>query len=157
MNWDAIGAIGELVGAMAVVGTLAYLALQIRQANIDSQSSALHQFMDTQTSANLGIVDNADVAELIDKANKDFSSLSDAEIIRLQFVFYNHFNQWLYALKTRDKALIDKDTWDGILRGYSLLIQSSPAFLEMWKYCGSVYPSEFVAHVEGMINEAKSE
>ena len=32
MNWDAIGAIGELLGALAVVITLGYLALQIRHA-----------------------------------------------------------------------------------------------------------------------------
>ncbi|MEQ8692993.1 MAG: hypothetical protein RIC89_19425 [Pseudomonadales bacterium] len=31
MNWDAIGAIGEVVGALAVVISLVYLALQIRQ------------------------------------------------------------------------------------------------------------------------------
>ena len=30
VNWDAVGAIGETVGALAVVLTLAYLALQIR-------------------------------------------------------------------------------------------------------------------------------
>ena len=31
MNWDAIGAVGEIVGAIAVVVTLAYLAIQIQQ------------------------------------------------------------------------------------------------------------------------------
>jgi hypothetical protein len=31
MNWAAIGAIGEIVGAVAVVVTLAYLAIQVRQ------------------------------------------------------------------------------------------------------------------------------
>ena len=30
MNWDAVGAIGETIGALAVVITLAYLAVQIR-------------------------------------------------------------------------------------------------------------------------------
>ena len=30
MNWEAIGAIGEVVGAAAVVVTLGYLAVQIR-------------------------------------------------------------------------------------------------------------------------------
>jgi hypothetical protein len=30
MNWDAIGAIGETVGAVAVIATLFYLAVQIR-------------------------------------------------------------------------------------------------------------------------------
>ena len=31
MNWDAISAIGEIVGSIAVVITLAYLAVQTRQ------------------------------------------------------------------------------------------------------------------------------
>ena len=32
MNWDAIGAMGEIVGALAVVATLTYLATQVRYA-----------------------------------------------------------------------------------------------------------------------------
>ncbi|MEP1472452.1 MAG: hypothetical protein ABJK25_15895 [Halieaceae bacterium] len=32
MNWDAIGAMGELLGALVVVVTLAYLAVQVRHA-----------------------------------------------------------------------------------------------------------------------------
>lgn len=31
MNWEAIGAVGEIVGALAVVITLAYLAIQVQQ------------------------------------------------------------------------------------------------------------------------------
>ena len=32
MNWEAIGAVGEILGAAAVVATLAYLAIQVRHA-----------------------------------------------------------------------------------------------------------------------------
>ncbi len=31
MNWEAIGAVGEIVGALAVVLSLIYLAIQVRQ------------------------------------------------------------------------------------------------------------------------------
>jgi hypothetical protein len=31
MNWDAIGALGEIIGAAAVVASLVYLALQMKQ------------------------------------------------------------------------------------------------------------------------------
>lgn len=31
MTWEAIGALGEWAGALTVVATLAYLAIQIRQ------------------------------------------------------------------------------------------------------------------------------
>jgi hypothetical protein len=42
MNWDAISAIGEVVGAMAVILTLIYLALQIRRSTLESQMAAAH-------------------------------------------------------------------------------------------------------------------
>jgi hypothetical protein len=32
LNWDAIGAVGEILGAAAVVATLVYLAIQVRSA-----------------------------------------------------------------------------------------------------------------------------
>jgi hypothetical protein len=39
MNWDAIGAIGEIVGAIAVIATLVFLAIQIRQSNQSQRES----------------------------------------------------------------------------------------------------------------------
>jgi len=40
MNWDAIGAVGEIIGAAAVVVTLAYLALQVRASTRESEANA---------------------------------------------------------------------------------------------------------------------
>ena len=37
MNWDALGAIGETFGALAVFITLGYLAVQVRHARSDSR------------------------------------------------------------------------------------------------------------------------
>lgn len=43
MNWEAIGAIGDFVGGLAVVLTLIYIAYQVRQSSkqIDQQARAL--------------------------------------------------------------------------------------------------------------------
>ncbi len=43
MNWEAIGAIGEVGGAIAVVVTLAYLARQIRDSAQATSIAAYHQ------------------------------------------------------------------------------------------------------------------
>ena len=40
LNWDAIGAIGELIGAIAVVVTLAYLAVQVRYTKASAADSS---------------------------------------------------------------------------------------------------------------------
>ena len=41
MNWEAIGAVGETVGALAVLVTLVYLAVQIRQNTKAVQAAAV--------------------------------------------------------------------------------------------------------------------
>ena len=40
MNWEAIGAVGEILGAIAVVATLAYLAVQVKQTNRATKMSS---------------------------------------------------------------------------------------------------------------------
>lgn len=42
MNWDAVGAVGELLGSLAVFVTLGYLAIQVRHARAET-SRALSQ------------------------------------------------------------------------------------------------------------------
>jgi hypothetical protein len=40
MDWNAVGALGEVLGAIAVVFTLAYLAKQVRQSNRIAKADA---------------------------------------------------------------------------------------------------------------------
>ena len=46
MNWEAIGALGETVGALAVLVTLVYLAMQIRQNTKTVQAAKTEVFTD---------------------------------------------------------------------------------------------------------------
>jgi hypothetical protein len=50
MNWDAIGAIGEIIGAIAVVSTLFYLAVQIRQSAKVAREQAHYHMLQNQVS-----------------------------------------------------------------------------------------------------------
>ena len=48
MDWDALGAIAELLGALAVFMTLVYLAVQLKQNNAFAQAQAMQARTDTQ-------------------------------------------------------------------------------------------------------------
>jgi len=50
MNWDAIGAIGESLGAIAVLVTLIYLAIQIRQNTAQQKREELVSIQHGQNS-----------------------------------------------------------------------------------------------------------
>ena len=46
MNWEAIGAIGEMLGSTAVLITLVYLAIQVRQARSEGRRALSHGRME---------------------------------------------------------------------------------------------------------------
>ena len=101
MNWEAIGAVGEILGALGVIVTLAYLALQIKYTrnawNRQNERDLLHG---VTTSSQL-IVEYPEIADLLLRGQEDFASLSETDKLRL--------HQWLYIWLTKvDLAIRDK-------------------------------------------------
>lgn len=89
MNWEAIGAVGETVGALAVLLTLVYLAIQIRQNTRSVQAAAVDS-ANTQVSRIREVVlSNADLTSLYRRGNEDPLSLSEDEIIRYRLLVHN--------------------------------------------------------------------
>ena len=52
MNWDAIGAIGQMLGSIAVLVTLTYLAAQIRQNTTAVQAGTFQSIIALATTFN---------------------------------------------------------------------------------------------------------
>ena len=78
MNWDAIGAIAETLGAVGVIASLVYLATQIRQ-NTRTVRSATYQSLNgvaLQSQGNLAY--DGETAEIVRKGMQDGSQLSEA-------------------------------------------------------------------------------
>ncbi len=103
MNWDAISAVGEIVGASAVVVSLLYLAVQIRTQNTQSRLSTLHEISIDFREATAKFA-NEDIADISVRANKDFDVLSDPELHRLIVLTVGLFRAWEEACTLRDCA-----------------------------------------------------
>lgn len=79
MNWDAAGAIGEIVGALAVVITLVYLAIQVRQNTRHVQAQMGHAGWISSADYELAQMEQA-AAETLAKASFEPDSLSDTDV-----------------------------------------------------------------------------
>lgn len=124
MNWTAIGAIGELVGGIAVIGTLIYLATQIRQ-NTKINASAIRQsFYDYTTRQMLHGTDSPQFNALLAKAATTDEELTPGERIAMLRMFQAVFVGYQGAyFQHRNKALSDED-WKmcrSLLRSFWLL------------------------------------
>jgi hypothetical protein len=109
VNWQAIGAMGELVGGIAVILTLLYLAAQIRQNTISNRQTAL-QTISVQNAEWLSlIVQDEDVARIFRSGQYDLESLENEDAVRYgmlmtQFcrVFDTQYHQYLSGALTED-------------------------------------------------------
>ena len=83
MNWDAIGAIAELVGAMGVIASLFYLGTQIRQNTRSVRASSYHALITNLSNLSASIGRESSTADVFVRGQSDFHSLSPTE--RAQF------------------------------------------------------------------------
>ena len=68
MNWEALGAVGEIAGAIAVFVTLGYLAIQVKHARIEAKRALGHTRVNAVRHVlTLGVDDR--INSLIVKAN----------------------------------------------------------------------------------------
>lgn len=82
MKWDALGAIGEVVAAIAVIVTLLYLSRQIRHATNESRLSAIHDIAASYTTWLQSLAENEDLSRIWDAGLTDYESLDKDERVR---------------------------------------------------------------------------
>lgn len=93
MNWDAIGAIAETLGAVGVIASLVYLAGQIRQNTSNVRNSTAASFADSALAFNTFLAQE-DVNRIWWDGLTDPEALPEAE--------FRRFTQILSTAMTRE-------------------------------------------------------
>ncbi len=148
MNWEAIGAIGEIIGATAVVASLVYLAVQIRTQNRESRMSAMHD-ISVGYRDGLAAVAEGDMADLFVKAFDDYESLTRPETIRLIAGASRLFRVWEEAYLLYQAGYLEKRTWETMLRQFNGYISLRP-FYEVWATRKQFFDNEFQDFVNSL-------
>lgn len=110
MNWDAIGAVGEIIGAVAVIATLIYLSIQVRQG-INSVQGATELDASKQWADLHGRIGHSpEQRKIWDKASSE-EELTDDEhsayiwtVAEMFFLFEGYFRQ-------HQRGLISESSW----------------------------------------------
>ena len=90
MDIMELGAIGELVGGVAVIGSLIYVGLQVRQSNALNRAESVRSFARDYNSF-LMEIKQPEFIDIWRRGIRDFQSLSPADQSKLHLVLFNHF------------------------------------------------------------------
>jgi hypothetical protein len=111
MNWEAIGAIGEVAGAVGVIVTLAYLAVQIRQNTRAVRSSTYQALTDSSMSFTALVAGDPALAGIWDNGMTDYSSLDRESQIRFGFLMQNYVRMLENAFHQHEDGMLPGERW----------------------------------------------
>ena len=158
MNWDAIGAVAEIVGAAAVVVTLAYLAIQIRQSTQMNASALRQSFYDYTARQMLHGTDSAEFSELLAKAGTTDEPLTPGERMQISRMFHAVFVGYQGAYFQHKQGALGQDDWKtcrALLRSFWYLKGKEWADLWIQFKTGGFLDDGFVAECEMLKKEAE--
>jgi len=124
MNWDAIGAIGEIIGSMAVILTIVYLSMQIRQTTKSARSASGNQTRQAAVDVLSVITGNIETARTYTNGLKNREELEVSERLQFDLIVF----QMMRALETfffeHQERLLSEEQWLGQWRGVQSILQS---------------------------------
>ncbi len=135
MNWDAISAISQLIGSIAVVLSVLYLALQVhrstRVAKLATQDAAAAALRDVTKP----LMENAELERIWRVGLEDIG----ARFFHAAYQFLKAFEtiHFHYVYGLMDRQLFEG--WHGLLRHYIL----APGMAHYWKLRPEVFSERF--------------
>jgi hypothetical protein len=151
MTLQDLGNIGEFVGALGVIASLVYLALQIRQ-NTRSTRTAMYQATtrDMFEAADL-MARDADLNAIWFTGIRDFDSLSREEMRRFASYMFSLLRRYDNAHHQTNAGMIDGEWWAGISETLEYTI-SHPGVQSWWKEGRSLFRPDFREFIDQMIS-----
>jgi hypothetical protein len=144
MNWEAIGAIGEIVGALAVVATLGYLARQMRQANMHAKSQVRQRMIEQTQDELYVIVNDPSIHELFVRDQ----TLDPSEQVRLNAYLVSFMRQREWEWFQYEDGVIDKRAHESYYAVIPLLLGTERT-RRWWERVGkSGFDKGFVREVD---------
>ena len=146
MNWDAIGAIGEIVGASAVVCSLIYLAVQIRNQNKESQAAAVHEIIEGYRSSVAQLLES-EMAEIWILGIDDYHQLSRTQKLRFDIYLMTTLRSFEDAYFQWKQKRLDDDIWKSALTPL-IDLKATDAFGHYWQERKHQFRVEFADYVD---------
>ena len=136
MNWDAISAVADTVGTIAVLITLIYLAIQLRISNKQQEIEAYRHNWDGLNRMCEVLCESTERASVVKRGRESLENLSEEEQIVFEFLhirILNTIESWHHQLLATSRPGEYRDHQLENLAGVIVYIFNYPGTREIWE------------------------
>jgi hypothetical protein len=150
MNWEAIGAIGEVVGAAGVIASLVYLAVQIRQNTRSIRRASGRQSGEKNAVALRSLAEHAELFSGDFIGLDGLASLDRSQRTRFDMIF----GMWMQAIEQTfadvREGLVESE-YATPYRDYLRRLLSCPGGVQWWSERRAWFSASFQREVDHLI------
>ncbi len=148
MNWDAIGAVGEVAGAGAVFVSIIYLAVQIRQNTRSLKLTVEKDIAIHFAQVNYDLAPTS-VSHILVRAAADVSQLSDEEMAQFGLFANGFFRTQQLAYDQWLEGNLSRRSWESIESHFKTQLASA-GIKAFWDVRLATFKPEFQDYVNGL-------
>ena len=114
MNLTQLANLGEFIGGVAVLVTLIYLVIQVRQGNATARAAARQTLIDTWQRTMFSLGQDRELLRIGGEGFLDFSALSDSDKSQFVFLMSQYLGNVYNGVLLQQEGLLDQKTLDYI-------------------------------------------
>ena len=150
MNWEAISAIGQIVGGLAVVVSLIYLAREIRSNARSARVASLHDINRWFGE----LIEHPHLGELYYRGIHDFESLQNGDLVRFSMLMDQLFYIYQEMYYQQLEGHLDQRVW-GMTEAPIRELIGYPGIQAWWRQRSHWFSEEFLNHINQLQQTAK--
>lgn len=146
MNWEAVSALGQIVGAIAVVVSVIYLALQVRSNARQTRLASMRTMSDAFNGFLQGLAGNPQMGDLWYRGVTDYKSIQGGDLPRFNALIDHLFRIYEDMYYQKLEGHLDPRVWRGFEAPMRDII-AYPGIQAWWRSRSHWFSEEFGAFV----------
>ena len=155
MNWEAIGSVAELLGALGVIASLVYLAAQIRHNTRSLRAATYESLAQATAASNILLISDPEIARIVEMGlGGDSLGRED----RTRFVAYLRmtFRRYDSIFLHSQQGTLPPEAWEAYWNSFRKMLRSRNV-LDFWEKNKNDYMRGFRDLVSKEISRALDE
>ncbi|MEJ2312456.1 MAG: hypothetical protein P8Y10_13270 [Gemmatimonadales bacterium] len=142
MTMQDLGGIGEFIGAIAVVLSLLYLAVQIRQNTRSVRAASNLSYARLSHDFSALLASDEKIARLYRLGLEDLTQLTEDQHVQFDALLVTLFRSWQYVYQQYSESLLAEDEWQAASRNLLWIIRQ-PGAEDWWKDRQAMFTDPF--------------
>ena len=132
MDLTQLANLGEFIGGVAVLVTLVYLAVQVRQGNANTRASARQNLIENWSQIQFDLGHHPELLRILGEGFSNYQALPDSDQVQFDFLMSRYVSNVYNGVLLHRDGMLDRDTLDQIGRYIASVAVDAKVWWERW-------------------------